>query len=105
MLEITSNELKSRLDKGENLLLLDVREPDEFDICRLENAQLIPMRQLPGRLNEINSKQAIVCYCHHGVRSLQAATWLFKNGFKNVKSLRGGIDHWAEVIEPEMERY
>ena len=102
---IQAEELKKVLDEGKNVLLLDVREPDEYDICHLENAHLIPMRDLPKRIIELNPGQQTVCYCHHGIRSLQAAQWLSKNGFKNVKSLAGGIDQWAERIEPEMERY
>ena len=104
-MEITPQELKSRLDQKENLLLIDVREPDEYDICRIEGSKLIPMRELPGKLDELDPKNSIVLYCHHGMRSLQAVNWLRKQGFDKTESLQGGIEAWAEEIDPKMERY
>lgn len=103
--EMSADELKTKLDNRENIILIDVRETDEYEICHLEQAKLIPLRQLPKHLNEINKNQLIIIYCHHGPRSAQAALWLNQNGFVNVASLRGGIDEWAQRVEPEMERY
>lgn len=105
ILEISPEELKSKLDKGENMTLIDVREPDEYEICRLEKAKLIPMRQIPERLGDLNPDELTVLYCHHGIRSAQATVWLRRNGFIQVVSLRGGIDEWAQKIDPEMDRY
>lgn len=103
--EISAEELKSKLDNGERITLIDVREMDEYKICHLEQAKLILLRQLPKHLNEIDKNQLTILYCHHGMRSAQAVMWLNQNGFANVVSLRGGIDEWAQKIEPEMERY
>ncbi len=107
MVEITPQELKTRLDKGGEFVLIDVREQDEFDICHLDNAVLVPLSQFQQQIEDLKSytNKEVVCYCHHGTRSLQAALWMLKNGFNNVKSLKGGIDLWAREIEPEMERY
>ena len=104
-MEITPEELKSRLDGGEKLILIDVREPEEYEICRIEGARLIPMREFPGRLHELNAKDSIVLYCHHGIRSAQVALWLKKQNFQKAESLQGGIEAWAESIDPQMERY
>ncbi len=103
--EILPEELKTKLDQGEKIIVIDVREPDEYEICRLEKATLIPLRQIPNRLEELNPDEFTVLYCHHGMRSAQAVKWLNQNGFNHVVSLRGGIDEWAQKIEPEMERY
>ncbi len=105
MIEITAKELQIKLDHREHVILIDVREPDEYEICHLEDARLIPMKQIPNNLKELASKDFIVLYCHHGMRSAQAALWLKAKGFQNVKSLKGGIDGWATEIDPEMERY
>ncbi len=103
--EISPEDLKMKLDQGEPMTLIDVREPDEFEICRLAKAKLIPLRQIPNCLGEFGADELIVLYCHHGIRSAQAALWLKQNGLKNVVSLCGGIDAWAQEIDPEMERY
>ena len=104
-MDITPEELKSRLDQGEKLILIDVREPQEYEICRIEGAQLIPMREFPGRVQELNPEDSIVVFCHSGGRSGQIVFWLAQQGFKKVKNLQGGIDAWAETIDPKMERY
>ena len=104
-MEITPQELKSRLDQGEKLTLIDVREPVEVGICSLEQAKHIPLGELPDRLNEFKPDTSLILYCHHGPRSMQAAQFLRHKGFENAFSLEGGIDAWAEEIDPEMERY
>ena len=104
-MEITPEELKVRLDRGEKITVIDVREPVEYDICHLKEARLIPMRELPDCIGELNPKDLIIFYCHTGIRSMQAALWFSQNGFTNVKNLEGGIDAWAETIDPSMERY
>ena len=86
-------------------LLLDVREPHEWEIARIEGARLLPLGQLPGRLGEIDPHAAIVTYCHRGIRSMRALEILRGAGFGNVRSLDGGIDAWARDVAPEMDRY
>ena len=103
--EITPEGLQLRLKRGEKITLIDVREPDEYAICHLKEAQLIPLAQLRNHIRELNPNDSIVLYCHHGTRSAQATLWLQKMGFKDAKNLGGGIDAWAESIDPLMERY
>ena len=107
MLEITVAEVKEKLDAGEPVHLLDVREPEEIAICSLPGAESIPMMQLFTGLKrtEAAPDSLIVVLCHHGVRSLEATRLLQMQGFANVKSMAGGIDAWAEQIDPAMTRY
>jgi rhodanese-related sulfurtransferase len=104
-MEITPEELSTKIKRGEKLVLIDVREPEEYDICRIEGAKLIPMREFPAHVHELNPKDSIVLYCHHGVRSAQVTLWLRGRGFEKAENLQGGIEAWAELIDPEMERY
>ena len=90
--EIRSRDLKARLDKGEQPVLLDVREPEEVAIVRLSGAVHIPMGEVPGRLHELDPDKEIIVYCHHGVRSLQVAQFLAQRDFDRVVNLAGGID-------------
>jgi sulfur-carrier protein adenylyltransferase/sulfurtransferase len=104
--EISAEELRSELHtKGQNLVLVDVREPHEWEIAHIEGATLIPLSQLPERLSELDGHAEIVTQCHHGVRSMKALEILKGAGFGKVRSLAGGIDAWAERIEPGMARY
>jgi adenylyltransferase/sulfurtransferase len=103
--EITALDLKEEIDSGKPIVLLDVREPHEYEITALEGAQLIPSGELPGRLGELDDHAEIVAYCHHGPRSLRALEILRAAGFGKVRSLRGGIDAWAVNVDPEMPRY
>jgi sulfur-carrier protein adenylyltransferase/sulfurtransferase len=103
--DITAMQLKSAIDAGRKLVLLDVREPFEYALCHLESSTLIPVDQLPHRLKELELKDEIVAYCHVGIRSAGAVSLLRKNGFTNVKNLLGGIDGWAAQVDPEMPRY
>ena len=102
--EITPQELKTKLDQGEDVFILDVRGEDEFDIVNL-NGYVIPLSELEQRLNELDKKRHIIVHCHHGVRSAKATQFLRENGFSHVQSLAGGIDQWAEEIDPKMKRY
>ncbi len=104
-MEITPEELKSVLDNGKQVVVIDIREPVEHTICHLKEAKLIPMKEFPNRIHELNPKDFIVLYCHHGIRSAQVVLWLERNGFKNAKTLEGGIDAWAETVDPSMKRY
>ena len=104
MTEITPQELKTRFDRREPLVLLDVRDDWETALCRLENATHIPMEEIELRTTELDPADEIVVYCHHGVRSAAVANFLRQQGFKAV-NLAGGLDQWAQAIEPKMRRY
>lgn len=104
-IEVTPAELQRALAAGRPVVLVDVREVPEWDLVRLEGARLAPLSQLPGLVNALDPAADIVAYCHHGVRSLQAATFLRSVGLPNVRSLAGGIDRWAREIDPGMVRY
>ena len=103
--EISVRELKNKRERNDSLLLLDVREPIEYQIAHLEGSILIPLNELPQQVNRLDSNLETVVYCHHGMRSLYAAAYLYQNGFQNVKSLAGGIDQWAIEIDPTLSRY
>jgi sulfur-carrier protein adenylyltransferase/sulfurtransferase len=102
--DISVDELKRRLDAGDNLYVLDVREPHEYQICNI-NGHLIPLGDLPRRVNELDPNQEIVAHCRSGARSAKAADFLRKAGFKNVHNLTGGILAWADKIDPKMPKY
>jgi sulfur-carrier protein adenylyltransferase/sulfurtransferase len=104
--EITAEELRSEMEqKGDDLMVIDVREPHEWEIAHIEGARLIPLGQLPERLAELDGHAEIVTHCHHGARSMKALTILKGAGFNKVRSLAGGIDAWADRIEVGMPRY
>lgn len=103
--EISVHGLAAVQKSGERVLILDVREPGESEICRIDGAVLIPLGQLVARLGEVETNVPIVTQCHTGVRSMRALEILRASGFSDVKSLRGGIDAWAAEIETEMARY
>jgi len=84
---------------------VDMREPYEYELCHLEGARLLPLGQLPGRMDELDKAEEIVVYCHVGVRSTQAVSLLRRAGFSNVRNLQGGIDAWACEIDRQMPRY
>jgi rhodanese-related sulfurtransferase len=86
-------------------VILDVREPHEYEICRINGSKLIPLGDLPTRINELDTADDIIVHCHHGMRSLQATRFLRHMGFKRVKNLGGGIDAWAEKHDTSMPRY
>ncbi|MFQ5510905.1 MAG: molybdopterin-synthase adenylyltransferase MoeB [Candidatus Krumholzibacteriia bacterium] len=102
--EMTPRELKARLDAGDDTFVLDVREPHESRICHLEG-HLIPLREIAGRLGELDPARDIVVYCRSGVRSATAVDFLCKAGFRNVWNLRGGILAWSDEVDPSMPRY
>jgi sulfur-carrier protein adenylyltransferase/sulfurtransferase len=97
-------ELKRRLDAGDDLFVLDVREPHEYQICNI-NGYLIPLGELPKRVGELDPKREIVAHCRSGVRSAKAADFLRQSGFSRVHNLTGGILAWADRIDPEMPKY
>src|SRR5881394_3702080 len=103
--EITAQDLKQEWDKNPDLLVVDVREPHEYEIARIDGAVLIPISELPTRLAELDGHREIVTHCHHGARSLKALEILKAAGFSRVRSLRGGIDAWAVNVDPTLPRY
>jgi sulfur-carrier protein adenylyltransferase/sulfurtransferase len=104
--EITAEDLRREMnERGSDLLLIDVREPHEWEIAHIEGAQLIPLGQLPERLGQLDGHAEIVTHCHHGARSMQALALLKGAGFSKVRSLAGGIDAWADRVEVGMPRY
>ena len=105
MATTTASQLKQTLDSGKKVTLLDVREPQEYQITHLEGAKLIPLNDLPSRMNELDTADDIVVYCHHGMRSAKAINLLKKVGFEKLTNLAGGIDAWAINVDKEMPRY
>jgi len=104
--EMTPLELKRRLDLGDTIVVLDVREPWEAGIARIEGSRLIPLSELDLRIEEeLDREEEIVVYCHHGIRSMEAAMTLWNYGFERVKNLAGGISRWTDQVDPELSRY
>ncbi len=106
-MEITPHELARRLQQGERVWLLDVRNEWEHQLARLPDHALIPVHELPSRLEDVQPPEGaqVVCYCHHGVRSLSAAAILRQAGFADALSLAGGIDLWSRAVDPSVPRY
>jgi rhodanese-related sulfurtransferase len=107
-LEVSVQEVKARLDKGEAVRLVDVREPHEFALCQIEGSELVPMNMVPANLQALEGwadAQDLVMICHHGVRSLNTAVWLRRQGLENVQSMTGGIDAWSLQVDPAVPRY
>jgi rhodanese-related sulfurtransferase len=107
-MEITPRVAKLRMDAGEKLRLIDVREPFEFQQARIAGAELIPMGTVPTQLQHLDAvadDETLIVYCHHGVRSLQVVNWLREQGVAACQSMSGGIDQWSREIDPSVPRY
>jgi adenylyltransferase/sulfurtransferase len=104
-LQISVKDVHARVTRGAKLLLVDVREPVEYNICRLPGATLIPLATLPANLHALLEAEEVICYCHHGMRSLDAAVWLRQQGVESAKSMAGGIERWSLEIDPSVPRY
>ncbi len=102
---ITPKELKERLDKGDQVVLLDVREPWEHSLAKIEGSTLIPLGTLPQSMEKLDKEAEIIAYCHHGMRSADATQFLLQQGFPVVKNLVGGIDAWSVQVDPAVPRY
>jgi len=102
--EIRPEELKARLDAGNDIFILDVREPHEYQICNI-GGYLIPLGDLPARMNELDSSREIVAHCRSGVRSAKAVALLRQAGFSKVKNLAGGILAWSDKVDPSLPKY
>lgn len=104
---MTVTELKTWRDEAKKFRLIDVREQEEWDHCKIEGAEFIPLSEWQDRWQQIlsNPKEAIVVYCHHGMRSASAVQYLLSFGFTSVENLEGGIDAWSRTIDPEVPTY
>jgi rhodanese-related sulfurtransferase len=104
--EITPQDVKKLLDAGEELRLVDVREPFEVQQASIAGAEVIPMRTIPNSLAALEDAESpIVVFCHHGMRSMQVVGWLREHGVDNCLSMAGGIDRWSLEIDPKVARY
>jgi rhodanese-related sulfurtransferase len=106
--EVTPAEVKRRLDAGEKLWLIDVRQPEEHAIARIDPAELIPVNSVPAAVQALEAKAdeaPLIVFCHHGVRSANVVNWLRGQGIADSQSLAGGIDRWSLEIDPSVPRY
>ncbi len=107
-MEVSPEEVKRRLDGGEKLHLIDVREPHEYAQARIGGSDLIPMRSVPAELQGLEARAdgaTLIVYCHHGVRSLHVVNWLREQGVEACQSMAGGIDAWSLTVDPAVPRY
>lgn len=107
MQNVTAPDLAASLARDEDRmpLLLDVREPWEFQICRIDGSVSMPMNTVPERLSELDADRPIVCICHHGVRSMDVALFLERKGFSRIINLSGGVHAWATQVDAQMPTY
>ena len=105
MQQLSAEQLKGHIDNGTPLVLLDVRETWEYEICHIEPSINVPMTNIPSTLEEFDREKMTVVICHHGMRSFQVAQHLEAEGFNNVMNLEGGIAAWASTIDPSMPQY
>lgn len=107
MQQLSVTDLAAWLADGsrEQPQVLDVREEQEWAICRIEGSRLMPMNTVPSRVQDLDPERPLVCVCHHGGRSMQVAIYLERNGFPDVYNLSGGVDAWALEVDPKMARY
>ncbi len=104
-MQISVKEVNERVARGDKLFLVDVREQWEYALCRIAEAKLIPLGTLPANLNTLLDADEVICYCHHGIRSLDAAVWLRQQGIESAKSMAGGIERWSVEVDPNVPRY
>lgn len=103
--QLSVHDLKKKMDAKEDFVLVDVRNHNELDICKFENALHIPLHEFAARHGELDKSKEIIVTCHHGGRSQQAANFLIQQGYRNVANLVGGIEAWASHIDPNMAHY
>jgi rhodanese-related sulfurtransferase len=105
-LEVSPSDVKARIDAGEAVRLIDVREVQEHQLTRIEGAELIPMNSIPQNLQDLDDDgPALIVFCHHGVRSLSVVDWLRRQGIENCQSMAGGIDLWSLTVDAAVPRY
>jgi adenylyltransferase/sulfurtransferase len=102
---MTPSELADRLARGDELDVIDVREPHEWEIARIPGARLIPLGALPNAMSSLDPRREIVLHCHHGIRSARAAELLRSAGFTRVWNLAGGIERWSDEVDASVPRY
>ena len=111
MREFNAQQLKAHLEacqlesNWQQPLLLDVRQPWEFELCKIENSMLVPMSQIPAEFESLDSNRETVVICHHGIRSRSVARYLEQNGFSNIINLSGGVKEWAKTVDKQMATY
>jgi adenylyltransferase/sulfurtransferase len=103
--DIEPVEVKAKLDRKDNFTLIDVREPHEFQICRIPGSTLIPLGELPKRLGELDPNAEFVMHCKSGVRSGKAVDLMKQNGFRKVRNMKGGILAWSDKVDPSVPKY
>ena len=104
-IEIAPREVQELLARDDQVLFVDVREQWEYDTAHIAASVLIPLREIPGNLQRIENAQEVIIFCHHGMRSLDAAAWLRSQGVEGARSMAGGIDRWSVEIDPAVPRY
>jgi rhodanese-related sulfurtransferase len=104
-IEITPREVSQRIERGDRFLLVDVREKWEYEAAHIAGSVLVPLRELPTHLGQLTAAGDVVCLCHHGVRSMDAAAWLRSKGVPGARSMAGGIDRWTTEVDPLVPRY
>ena len=102
---ILPKEVKQLIEKESSLKLIDVRESWEYKLAKLENSQLIPLRELTNHMEKLEPNDILLIYCHHGSRSFYACAYMLQQGFKEVYNLEGGIDAWSKVIDKSIPKY
>jgi adenylyltransferase/sulfurtransferase len=103
--EIGPREVKKMIDEKQSFVLIDVREPHEFQICRIPGSTLIPLGEIPKRMHELDSASEIVVHCRSGQRSAKAVEFLMKAGFQKIHNLKGGILAWSDQVDPSVPKY
>jgi molybdopterin/thiamine biosynthesis adenylyltransferase/rhodanese-related sulfurtransferase/molybdopterin converting factor small subunit len=103
--DIEPTEVKAKMDRGDQFVLIDVREPHEYQICSIPNAKLIPLGDLPKRVNELDSADEIIAHCKSGMRSAKAVEFLKQAGFRKVRNMKGGILAWSDKVDPTVPKY
>lgn len=102
---ISPEELKERLERGDRLEVIDVREQEEYEIARIEGARLLPLSRFPEWAGTLDAETEIVFMCHHGIRSAQVCSYLAREGFRKLYNLDGGIDAWSVEVDRTVPRY
>jgi rhodanese-related sulfurtransferase len=104
-IEITPREVKELQARGDGFLFIDVREKWEYDTTHIEGSTLIPLGEVPANLPRLEQSESVILFCHHGMRSLDAAAWLRSQGVEGARSMAGGIDRWSLEVDPRVPRY
>ena len=104
--EISASDLKRRMDEGDDIQLIDVRQPEEYAVAKIEGAKLIPLGELMNRVNELDPNRETVIHCKTGIRSARAVEFLTQRGFTgSLKNLKGGITAWSNEVDPTVPKY